>query len=716
MSAWSVAGNPVYYARGDTDKQIPLYNRELSWLSFNYRVLQEAMDESNPLYERIKFMAIYSSNLEEFFKVRVASLRHMANLNERAKKKLNFEPLKLHRQILQVVEAQQQEFHNQFYKEILPALHLEGIQIVDEEGLSVPQMRFVTDYFEHNVRPWTRPMLIVKNRISAFLKNNTLYLLLRMVPKPEPGAGQEPKSRKRFQYASLEIPTDHCPRWLELPSADGTQFVMFLDDVVRCNLKALFPGYDIIEARAVKLTRDADLDIDDEYSGNLVTKIRRLIEKRMSGLPSRFMYDKAMSTKALRYFSEAFGIRPEDQMPGDRYLAMEDLFSFPRFGRVDLEFPPMQPLKLMSIDTSKSLLDQMGSREILLYYPYHDYDPVLAMLHHAARDPRVHSIKITLYRIARESRVIKALRKAAEKGIDVTVFAELKARFDELSNIQAAEKLESSGVNVLYSLPGLKVHTKLCLITRKEGDTFKRYAYLGTGNFNEQTARLYCDFGFFTTDSDITTDARNLFRLLAGVPRNDYKFASLLVAPSRMRMEFNRLIDFEIRHAKQGKPSGMWLKMNSLEDKRIIAKLYEASRAGVPIRLNVRGICCLVPGMPGRSDNIEAISIVGRFLEHSRVYIFYHGGKRRVWLASADWMTRNLTRRIESAFEITSPDLKKVVLDIFDIQWRDNVKARILDAKQTNSLRKVKDKPINSQMEIYEYLKEVEPVVSVNET
>ena len=711
MSAKQVVQNPVYYVRSDTAKKLPLYNRELSWLSFNYRVLQEAMNEDNPLYERIKFMAIYSSNLEEFFKVRVASLRHMANLNEKALKKLNFDPRKVHLQILQVLEAQQQEFLDLFYNSIVPALKMEGIQILNDLELNKAQTKFVKDYFEHNVRPWTRPMLIVKNRISAFLKNNTLYLLLRMVAKPEPGTEPEPKRRRRFQYASLEIPTDHCARWLELPAEGGSQFVMFLDDVVRCNLESLFPGYDILEARAVKLTRDADLDIDDEYSGNLVTKIRRLIEKRMSGIPSRFVYDKAMSVKALRYFSEAFGIRPEDQMHGDRYLAFEDLFSFPQFGRTDLEFPPMQPLKLTDIDSSKNILDQISGKEILLYYPYHDYDPVLAMLHHAARDPQVHSIKITLYRIANESRVIKALRKAAEKGIDVTVFAELKARFDELSNIQAAEKLESSGVNVLYSLPGLKVHTKLCLITRKEGDNFKRYAYLGTGNFNEQTARLYCDYGFFTTNRSTTTDARNLFRLLAGVPKVDYKFTSLMVAPARMRIEFYKLINFEIGQAKRGKVSGMWLKMNSLEDKRIIAKLYEASRAGVPIRLNVRGICCLVPGVPGRSENIEAISIVGRFLEHARAYIFYHGGHKRVWLASADWMTRNLTRRIETAFEITNPDLKRVVLDIFDIQWRDNVKARILDTRQMNNLRKPKDKIFNSQMEIYEYLKEVETVV-----
>jgi polyphosphate kinase len=710
-----VAENPVYYVRSDASRKVPLYNRELSWLSFNYRVLQEAKNEENPLYERIKFMAIYSSNLEEFFKVRVASLRHMANLNERALKKLNFEPRSLHLKILQVVEAQQQEFLDHFYKSIVPSLQEEGIQILNDSDLNKAQAQFVRDYFEHNVRPWTRPMLIVKNRISAFLKNNTLYLLLRMVAKPESGAELEPKGRRRFQYASLEIPTDHCARWLVLPAEGERQFVMFLDDVVRCNLESLFPGYDILEARAVKLTRDADLDIDDEYSGNLVTKIRRLIEKRMSGLPSRFVYDRAMSVKALRYFSEAFGIRPEDQMPGDRYLAFEDLYSFPRFGRTDLEFPPMQPLKLAGIDSSKNILDQISGKEILLYYPYHDYDPVLAMLHYAARDPQVHSIKITLYRIAKESRVIKALRKAAEKGIDVTVFAELKARFDELSNIQAAEKLESSGVNVLYSLPGLKVHTKLCLITRKEGENFKRYAYLGTGNFNEQTARLYCDFGFFTTDVSITNDARNLFRLLAGVPNDDYKFASLMVAPASMRTEFYKLIDYEIRQAKQGRDSGMWLKMNSLEDKRIIAKLYEASRAGVPVRINVRGICCLVPGVPGRSENIEAISIVGRFLEHARVYIFYHGGQQRVWLASADWMTRNLTRRIETAFEITSPNLKRVVLDIFDIQWRDNVKARILDSRQENYLRKPNDELVNSQMEIYEYLRQAEPVVDCSD-
>lgn len=698
----------IYTITGDNGQQYPIFNRELSWLSFNYRVLQEAKNPDTPLYERIKFLAIYSSNLEEFFKVRVASLRHMISFSSKARKKLDFDPEQLHRQILLTIEQQQMEFLDLFYQTIIPALQREDVHILSETELSDKQGKFVREYFDNYVRPWTRPMLIVKNRISAFLKNNTLYLLLRMVPKPD--NNESPQQRRvRYHYASLEIPTDHCDRWLVLPDQGKKRYVMFLDDVIRYNLNVLFPGYDIVEAKAVKLTRDADLNIDDEYSGNLVNKIRKLIEKRRTGLPSRFVYDKSMSKKTLHYFMEAFSIHKEDLLPSDRYHNYEDLFSFPKFNLKALSYDALPPLDVAAIDTSRNVLDQIKDKDVLLYYPYHDYDPVLAMLHHAARDPDVLSIKITLYRVAKESRVIKALRKAAEKGIDVTVFSEVKARFDELSNIQASEKLESSGVNVLYSLPGLKVHAKLCLITRREGNSIQRYAYLSTGNFNEDTARLYTDFGYFTTNEAVATDIRKIFKLLAGMD-TDSKYTTLLVAPGRLRSELYRLIDFEINQAKQGKPAKMLLKMNSLEDKRIIMRLYEASRAGVKIRMIVRGICCLVPGIPGMSENIEIISIVDRFLEHARAFIFHHGGKEKTYLSSADWMSRNLSRRIETAFQITHPNLQQVVKEILEIQWRDTVKARLINKAQDNPFVPAKAPANQSQLTIYQYLQTVETV------
>lgn len=701
-----VLDRAIYEVENEQGEKYPIFNRELSWLSFNYRVLQEAMNPDTPLYERVKFLAIYSSNLEEFFKVRVASLRHMIHFSEKVRKKLDFDPYELHRDILMTIDRQQHEFLDIFYNQLIPALQAEDIYILDPNALNKKQDVFVRDYFEHYVRPWTRPMLIVKNRISAFLKNNTLYLLLRMVPKPEKG---EEQKRTRYHYASLEIPTDHCSRWLVLPEEGTKRFVMFLDDVIRHNLDALFPGYDIIEAKAVKLTRDADLNIDDEYSGNMVNKIRKMIEKRRTGLPSRFVYDKSMSKKTLSYFMEAFSIRKEDLLPSDRYHNYEDLFSFPKFDRSGLVYDKLAPLKVAAIDTSYNLLDQIRDKEVLMYFPYHDYDPVQAFLHHAARDPNVISIKISLYRVAKESRIVKALRKAAEKGVDVTVFSELKARFDEMSNIQVSEKLESSGANVLYSLPGLKVHTKICLVARKEGDQIRRYAYLGTGNFNENTAKLYTDFGYFTTNEQVSNDIRKIFKVLAGLEA-DQRYETLLVAPKRMRMQFNRLIDFEINQAKQGKPAALFLKMNSLEDKRIIMKLYEASKAGVQIRMIVRGICCLVPGVPGLSDNIQVISIVDRYLEHARAFIFHHGGAEKTYLSSADWMSRNLSRRIETAFEITAPHLKQVVHDILEIQWRDNVKARHVNEAQDNPFVVNDERPNQSQLTIHDYLQSVETV------
>lgn len=686
------------------------YERELSWLSFNHRVLQEAADVTNPLYERLKFLAIYSSNLDEFFKVRVASLRHMIHFSEKARSKLAYDPVKLHREVLKEVEHQQNEFLDVLHHQVIPELEQEGIHLVGPDQLSREQGQFVTDYFEHYVRPWTRPMLIIKKRIAAFLKNNTLYLLIRMIPKPD--ENEEESAKLRSQYASLEIPTDHCSRWLVLPEEDGQQYVMFLDDVIRYKLPELFPGYEILEAHAAKLTRDADFDIEDEYSGNIVNKIRKMTEKRRSGLPSRFVYDRNMSPKALQYFREAFLIPKEDLLPSDPYHNYEDFFDFPRFNKPHLENEKFVPLAVPGLDNSRNLLDQIAGKRLLLYFPYHDYDPVLAFLHHAARDPEVISIKITLYRVAKESRVIKALRKAAEKGKDVTVFTEVKARFDEMSNILAAEKLESSGVNVLYSLPGLKVHCKLCIIARKEDDQIKRYAYLSTGNFNENTAKLYGDFGYFTANQRVCLDIGKIFKSLVGIQVDD-DYERLLVAPRQMREEFYKLINFEIEEAQAGKEAYMFLKMNSLEDQRIINKLYDASNAGVKIRLIVRGICCLVPGVKNQSENIEVISIVDRFLEHARAYIFGHGGRDLTYLASSDWMSRNLSRRIETAFPIDDKHLKEVVRRIMEIQWSDNVKARIVDQKQANHFVERSGPAVQSQLAIYDYLKEVETMVDM---
>lgn len=700
--------NAIIDLQGKDEVPSLIYNRELSWLSFNYRVLQEALYEGVPLYERIKFLAIYSSNLEEFFRVRVASLRQLVNMNEKTLRKLDFDPNLIQKEIKRVVSGQQEIFFDIFYNKIHPELQKEGICILNENQINRKQGRFVKEYFENNIRPWARPMLIIKKRISAFLKNNTLYLLLRMIPRPDPVDNGE-KKKSRAIYASLEIPTDHLARWLTIPDADNKKCVMFLDDAIRYNLSSLFPGYEIIEVKAAKLTRDGDLNLDDEYSGNIVSKIRKQIEKRLIGIPSRFVYDKTMSKKSLNYFTEAYGIHDEDLIPSDRYQNFEDLFSFPNFDRPDLENSKLQPIDLPQINLKENIFEQISGKQILLYFPYHKYDPVLNLLYQAARDPQVLSIKISLYRVAKESKIIKALRKAAEKGKDVVVFSEVKARFDEMSNILAAEKLESSGVNVLYSLPNLKVHAKICLITRLEDEKIKRYSYLSTGNFNEQTSKLYTDFGYFTSEQAIGEDIKSVFRILAGIEL-DYDFNKLIVAPNHMRDKFYELIDNEIISAEKGNKAEIFLKMNSLEDKKIIRKLYLASNAGVKIRLIIRGICCLVPGVKGMSENIEVISIVDRFLEHSRIFVFYQNGHYNTYLSSADWMSRNLSRRIETAFEIEPDPLKKIIWDILNMQWNDNVKSRIIDRNQENRFSNHQSEPLQSQLAVLEYLKNLVPI------
>ncbi len=696
--------NPIYYALAEDGTMIPYFNRELSWLSFNHRVLQEAMDESVPLYERIKFLAIYSSNLEEFFNIRVSAIRHMMLLTGKAGKKIPFDPKRVHRDIMLTVEWQQKFFLDTFYDTIIPELKKQHVYLVDEKSLPEEHYEFVSDYFDQYVRPWSRPMIVIKNKVSVFLKNNTLYLFLRMKAK-EAESEENKKKRRRFVYASLEVPTDHLSRWITMPSDDGGHYVMFLDDVVRFNMSKIFPGYEIEEARAIKLTRDADIPMTDEFSGDIVKAIKKLIQKRSIGVITRILYDRKMSSKLKRYMMEALSLNEDDLIPADRYLSYDDLFSFPDFNIKGVHYKKLPAIHLGALKQEKAIFDKLKGEQYLLYYPYHSYEPVLNFLYHAARDPEVVSIKMTLYRIADDSKLIKALRKAAENGKNVTVFIELKARFDEMQNILAAEKLESSGVNVLYSLPVLKVHAKICLITRREENDLHSYAYLSTGNFNEKTAKFYCDFGHFTNDKKVISEIRDIFKFLAGIGTKP-EFKQLLVAPVNMRKQINRLIEVEIENALKGKKAEMILKMNGLEDEKIIRKIYEAAQAGVQVRLIVRSICCLVTGIEGFSDTIEAISIVDRFLEHARVFTFHHGGVEKVYLSSADLMTRNLSRRIEAAFEVKDPELKKIVQGILALQLADNVKARILDHFQINEYVRNDAPPLDAQLAIHDFLRQ----------
>jgi polyphosphate kinase len=507
---------------------------------------------------------------------------------------------------------------------------------------------------------------------------------------------------KRSTYAVVEIPTMNIPRFIELPSLNNQHTIMFLDDIIRLHLNELFPGYLVRDIYEIKLTRDAEIYIDDEFTGDLLDKIKKGIARRKTGKPSRFLYDEQMPKDFLKFLKDSLLLQKEDLVPGGKYHNFSDFISFPRLGPNSLQDRKLPALQISALESGNNYWSALIEKDHLLYFPYHKYDYVIKFLKKAADDPLVSEINITLYRSAADSLIIQNLINAANRGKTVTVFIEIKARFDEESNILWAQKLEDAGIKVLYNVPGLKVHSKICLVKRKEGKSFKKYAYLATGNFNEKTAKLYSDFGLFTAYSRITGVHFLKTR------KKGYSFKHLLVAPFVMRTKFNELIDNEITNAKNGQSARIDLKMNSLEDKKIIEKLYHASKAGVKIRIIVRGICCLVPGIINLSENIEIRTIIDRYLEHARIFIFHNNGRDKYYLASADWMRRNLSRRIEVAFPLYDASIKKTIRSIFEIQWNDNQKSREIDHLQKNDYIKTESKiKVRSQIASYEFLKNI---------
>jgi polyphosphate kinase len=670
-------------------------NRELSWLSFNHRVLQEARDPNVPVFEKIKFMAIFSSNLDEFYRVRVASLRNLLALKRKTQKKLEFDPVWLLKKIFKSVDAQQEELGTIYRNIVLEELAENLIYIINESQLDSGQAVYIKRYFQEHVRPYLQPAILFKKKVSIFLQNKSIYLAIKLSSK---------ETSNVSKYAVVEIPTSLLPRFIVLPKKEDKNFIILLDDVIRYSLSSLFPGYKIDEVYAIKLTRDAELYIEDEFSGDLVEKIKKGLSKRKTGVPSRFLYDSKMPDYFLNFLKDAFKLNNEDLFPGGRYHNFSDFFNFPNLGFERLEYKKILPQVVKNLESSTSIMDTMNKQDVLLYYPYQSYDYVIRFLKEAAHDPQVTHICITLYRVASDSQIIKNLVLAVKQGKDVTVFVEVKARFDEESNIQWAEELKNKGVHVLYSFPGLKVHAKLCLISRKEKGSIKEYAYLATGNFNENTAKVYTDLGLFTADGRLTKEVRQIFEFLSN-KNTQYKYQNMFVAPFNMRQEFYQLIEQEIKMAKLNRKAEIYLKLNSLQDKKIIEQLYKASNAGVKIYIIVRGICCLIPGIKGMSENIQAISIIDRFLEHSRIYIFHNGGQIKIYVSSADWMQRNLSRRIEVAFPIYSRNLKKFLIQIFDILWSDNLKARIIDKSMHNSYKKnITEQELRSQTALDEYI------------
>ena len=661
------------------ERSLSLVDRRLSWLSFNARVLQEAADKSHPVLERLRFLAIFSSNLDEFFRVRVPALFAL-----REEKLLD--------SIRSVVDRQQREFGKIYLDEILPALRARGIEFVTYTELDDTQVAAAREYWKQRIQPGIEPFFLEPNGPKPFLQDRQLYLVIVLRP-----------SNAGHRYAIVEIPRCES-RFFEVPQHSGRRCFMFLDDLIRLHLDDLFPDLEVAGAYSVKLTRDAELRIEDEYSGDLLEKIREAVTQRETGAPSRLLYDPEIPQACLDLLSNRVGLFPENLFPGWRYHNFSDFLAFSNPGN-GLLYEALVPLRHPALE-KPSLFAAIDAGDKILHYPYHSYDYVNRFLDEAADDPEVTEIHITLYRVAPDSQAVRALVRAARQRKKVTAFVELKARFHEEANSVWADELMNAGAEVVYSLPGLKVHCKICLVARQHGSAERLYAYLGSGNFNEVTARIYTDHGLFTADPRITCDVRKIFDYLAA-ERYPGRFDHLLVAPFNMRQRLVELLDEEIRNAQSGKVGRVIFKLNNLADPPIIAKLREAAMAGVEVQLIVRSICCLP------SDSLDAISIVGRFLEHGRVYIFHNGGDEKCFIASADLMTRNLNRRLEVMFPVFDESIRSELRTIVDTHLRDNVNARVLDVELTNRLRKTDGPPIQSQIEIYNLLRIAQEVESV---
>ncbi len=684
--------------KDNTLKSSHFIHRDISWLYFNYRVLQEAKDPNVPLFERLKFLAIYSSNLDEFFRVRVANHRNLLRVGKKTMRQLDYDPEAVLLNIQKVVSEQAIEFSLIFIEQIVPELKRHDIHLVLREDLTQEQEAFVDTFFQDNLLPFVQPVLLVKEKIRPFLNNAALYLAIAMKDKDD--------QSNQHHYGIIKIPSDHLPRFIELPTNKPGHELIMLDDIVRHSVMWLFPGYQILDTYSIKLTRDGELYIDDEYQGDLVKKIKSSLAKRDVGPASRLVYDKTIPTGFLHYLMDVLGVEKLGLFPEGRYHNNFDFFNFPSYGKTHLKDQPLPPMDYAPFAGQESIFEPMRASDHLIHIPYHKYEPVIQFFEHAARDPNVTHIKIVQYRVAPNSRIMDALINAVKSGKQVYAFIEVKARFDEEANLRWGEQLERAGIVVRYSFPGLKVHSKIALVRRIEKDGPQLYSYLSTGNFHEVTAKIYSDLGLFTSDPRITNEVARIFSFLETVKLPNEDFKHLLVGQFNLRKALSQLIDFEMAEALAGREASIRLKLNSLQDEEMIEKLYEASDAGVRIELNIRGICSLVAGKKHLSQNINAFSIVDRFLEHSRVFIFHHGGHEVIYLSSADWMERNLSFRIETSFPIYDPRLMAEIKDILNIQSSDNVKSRSLNYNHINEYnRHGSDLAVRSQHETYFYLK-----------
>lgn len=679
----------------------PFINREISWLSFNERVLQEAADPTTPLIERIKFLGIFSNNRDEFYRVRVATIKRLSKLGKSALAIYGDDPTELLQKMQRKVIDQQNRFE-EIYQELLLELEKHYIYMINEKQLNRSQQHFVKEYFHNEVISTLYPIMVEENKPFPYMKDKSGYLFVRLVPHD---------SKQKAKYALIEIPSKATSRFVILPQEGHKKYIILLDDVIRYSVNEMFSvfGYTVKEAVNIKLTRDAELDIDSDVSKSMLEKIAKGIKDRKKGLPVRFVYDSTISKEMLSFIMKKLGMDKKDNaIPGGRYHNFKDFIHFPNVGGKDLVYNHPRPLTHKHLlNINNSILTVVKERDILLHYPYHTFNHIITLLREASIDPSVESIKITLYRVADSSKIANALINAVKNGKKVTVLVELQARFDEENNIYWANKLQEEGANVIYGVPGLKVHSKLFLITAREKGKEIKYAHIGTGNFNEKTARIYTDFSLLTADKRITEEVKRIFDFYT----DNFKIGTykhLAVAPFFMRRMFTGLLNKEISNAKAGKQAYVILKMNSLVDHEMIKKLYEASQAGVKITLIVRGACSLVTDAEGFSDNIKAYSIVDKYLEHARVFVFCNNGDEKIFITSADWMSRNLDSRSEVAVPIYDEAIRRQIKDILNIQLSGNTKVRILDKRQENHYVKPKPgaKRIRVQDEVYKYLEE----------
>lgn len=670
-------------------------NREISWLSFNARVLQESADETVPLIERLRFVGIFSNNLDEFFKVRYATVKRIVEAGKKGRKALGvYAADELLDKITRIVIQQQEEslsiIHN-----IHSKLKDQGIYIIKENEVHFPEhSEFIKTFFMEKVSPALVTIMLNEDIDLPRIQDLEAYLTVTM----------KNSSTKKTLHALVEIPSE-LDRFVVLPQVDGIDYIMILDDLIRYNLESVFSifEYDEISAHMIKITRDAELDLESDLGKSFIEKLSKSVKGREDAEPVRFVHDQSINQDTLKFLLEKLGIENTDSIiPGGRYHNRKDYMGFPSLGRTDLLYATQKPLPINNISLNDSMFKKVAEKDFLQYTPYHTFAYVIKFLREAALDPKIKTIKITIYRLAKLSHVASALINAAKNGKDVTVQIELRARFDEESNMRYANQMQDEGIKLIFGVPGLKVHSKVCVIERLEAGRLKRYGFISTGNFNGKTAKIYTDYTLFTANKQILKDLSKLFNFFdTNYIVNTYQH--LIISPHYAKNTFYRLIDNEIKKVKNGQKGYIRLKLNSISNYSIIDKLYAASEAGVKIDMIIRGVCCLIPGVKGMSENINLISIVDKFLEHPRVLIFGEEGEEKVYISSSDWMTRNLDNRVEVTCPIYDEDVKKEIIDTFTICWNDNVKAREITASQDNAYR-INDKaPLRSQFATYDY-------------